>query len=62
MWHRRGCGLDKTVEQLPSKGDSSGMKVLDGGGNDGDVVDSDVRHAAVTWQCVECCLDGKVRH
>ena len=40
--------MDKTVEQLPSKGDSSGMKVLDGGGNDGDVVDSDARHAAVT--------------
>ena len=53
--------MDKTVEQLPSKGDSGGMKVLDGGGNDGDVVDSDARHMAVTWQCVECCLDGKVR-
>ena len=40
--------MDKRVEQLPSKGDSSGMKVLDGGGNDGDVVDSDAWHAAVT--------------
>ena len=49
------------MEQLPLKGDSGGMKVLDGEGNDGDVVDSNTWHAAVTWQCVECCLDGKVR-
>ena len=34
--------------------------MLDGGGNDSDVVDNDAWHAAVMWHYVECCLDRKV--
>ena len=47
MWHCKGCCLDKKVWLSSSKGDSNGTRVLDGSGNDGDIVDSDVQHMAV---------------